>query len=137
MPARPAAVAARIRRLFAAPMLCAAGIAAAGASCPPTGPAYVLDEAKHGLGPKHHPIGRPLPDSENFNQPLHCVDNLWFYDRNGNRQPDPGEPRLFGSQRVVDCGSCHGESAEARTPQSASVMLRQDAATLCLVCHRL
>jgi len=134
MPMCPAAVMACFRMFCAALMLCVAGIAAA---CLPTGPAYMVDEAKHGLGPKHHPVGRPLPDTENFNQPGHCVDNMWFYDKNGNARADAGEPRLFGSQRVVDCGSCHGESADAKSVQSASVFLRQDAASLCLVCHRL
>lgn len=130
----------RVRLLGAALALCVAlgaGIASAGSGCLPSGGVYAIDEAKRGLGPGHHPIGRALPDSASFNQPGHCLDDVWFFDRNANGQPDPGEPRLFGPQRVVDCGSCHGESADNKSPQSASVFLRQDAAILCLVCHQL
>jgi hypothetical protein len=118
-------------------MLCLAANARAGNDCLTTGPAYLVDEAKRGLGPGHHPIGRPLPDSEAFNQPRRCSDGAWFFDKNANGLADAGEPRLFGPQRVVDCSSCHGESADAKSVQSASVFLRQDAASLCLVCHRL
>jgi predicted CXXCH cytochrome family protein len=136
MAVRPAAVMPCARLCFAALILCASGIAA-GTDCPPAGSAHVIDEAKHGMGPRHHPVGRPLPDVETFNQPGRCAEDIWLYDLNGNGRVDAGEPRLFGPQRVVDCGSCHGESADAKSPQSASVFLRQDAATLCLVCHRL
>lgn len=96
-----------------------------------------IDEAKFTLGPRHHPLGRPLPASAGFNQPDRCVDEILFFDQNGNGQPDPGEVRVFGANRQVDCGSCHGESLQAKSAASASVFLRQDAAVLCLVCHRL
>lgn len=89
------------------------------------------------LGERHHPIGRPLPDNPNFNQPDRCRGALRFFDQNHNGEADPGEPRVFGSGRLVDCGSCHGESPEVSRGAAASVVLRQDAATLCLVCHRL
>lgn len=107
------------------------------ADCQRSGASYAIDAAKLGLGPRHHPLGRPLPDTASFNQPGRCLDDVWFFDQNGNGAPDAGELRLFGSQRVVDCGSCHGESVDAKSPQSASVILRQDASSLCLVCHRL
>lgn len=97
----------------------------------------VIDEAKITLGPRHHPMGRPLPANASFNQPDRCVDEIWFFDQNGNGTPDAGEVRLFGGNRQVDCGSCHGESTLAKSAASASVFLRQDAATLCLVCHKL
>lgn len=98
---------------------------------------YALDESKLTLGPAHHPMGRPLPPHNGFNQPAQCVDNLWFFDDNGNGQPDPAEIRVFGINRQVDCASCHGESVSAKSATSQSVFLRQDAATLCLVCHNL
>lgn len=98
---------------------------------------FAFDESKFSLGPRHHPMGRPLPGTVNFNQPDRCVDEIWFFDQNGNGVPDAGEIRLFGSNRQVDCGSCHGESALTKSPASASVFLRQDAAKLCLVCHKL
>ncbi|CAB1369248.1 hypothetical protein [Denitratisoma oestradiolicum] len=101
------------------------------------GSPYVIDENKADMGPRHHPIGRPLPATGAFHQPTGCLEGLWFYDRNGNGSPDAAEPRLFGAQRVVDCGSCHGESPATRSAASASVFLRLDAATLCTVCHNL
>lgn len=98
---------------------------------------YAIDEAKLTLGPKHHPLGRPLPARPDFNQPDGCDGILRFFDENRNGEPDPGEIRLFGVNRQVDCGSCHGESSVAKSAESAGVILRQDAATLCLVCHKL
>ncbi|MBI2307719.1 MAG: hypothetical protein HYU78_10505 [Rhodocyclales bacterium] len=98
---------------------------------------FAFDESKYSLGPRHHPMGRPLPATASFNQPERCVDAIWFFDQNGNGLPDAGEVRLFGSNRQVDCGSCHGESSLAKSPASASVFLRQDAQALCLVCHKL
>ncbi len=98
---------------------------------------HPLDEEKLTLGPTHHPMGRPLPQAENFHQPDRCVDNIWFFDENANGRPDAGEIRVFGSNRQVDCGSCHGESTDGKSPTSGEVFLRQDAARLCLVCHNL
>lgn len=89
------------------------------------------------LGPRHHPVGRPLPHGPQFNQPTACGDSVWFFDMNRNERPDPGEPKLFGPQRTVACGSCHADSPDATTPTAASVFLRQDPQVLCLVCHRL
>ena len=98
---------------------------------------FAFDESKFTLGPRHHPMGRPLPATAGFNQPDRCADSFWFFDQNGNGLPDAGEVRVFGSNRQVDCGSCHGESPLAKSATSAAVFLRQDAATLCLVCHKL
>lgn len=98
---------------------------------------YAIDESKLTLGPNHHPMGRPLPAISNFNQPDRCTGNLWFFDENHNGEPDAGEIRLFGSNRQVDCGSCHGVSPNAKSAASSGVFLRQEAATLCLVCHNL
>lgn len=109
----------------------------ADATCNGSGEPYVFDARKSSMGPAHHPVGRPLPATQSFNSPTHCVDGLWFFDQNGNAQPDAGEIRLFGPQRAVDCGSCHGDSPEPKSAQSASVFLRQDASRLCLVCHRM
>jgi len=105
------------------------------ATCPDQ--PVAIEEDKVTLGPQHHPIGRPLPQTPQFNQPDRCAETIWFFDENGNGAPDPGEVRLFGIKRQVDCGSCHGESTQPRSAAAASVFLRQDAATLCLVCHRL
>lgn len=98
---------------------------------------HPIAESKRALGPRHHPIGRPLPDSPNFNQPDRCRGALRFFDQNHNGEADPGEVRVFGSGREVDCASCHGESPETTSAASSSVVLRQEAARLCLICHRL
>jgi predicted CXXCH cytochrome family protein len=98
---------------------------------------YTLDPAKASAGPKHHPIGRSLPATASFNQPNRCNEAGWFFDQNNNGLLDPGEIRLFGPQRQVDCGSCHGDAGELKTAAAASVYLRQDAGKLCLVCHKI
>lgn len=98
---------------------------------------HVIDESKYTLGPKHHPMGRPLPATPAFNQPDRCSGAIRFFDQNHNGQADPAEVRVFGALRQVDCGSCHGEAAAALPPSSAALFLRQDAATLCLVCHKI
>jgi hypothetical protein len=110
--------------------------AAADIACD-SGPPHVVDPAKRELGPRHHPFGRPLPAAPGFNAPDRCSEGIWFFDQNGNGIADAAEPRLFGPQRVVDCDSCHGDSADPKSLQSASVFLRQDASRLCLVCHRI
>ena len=106
--------------------------AAPGCGAQGNGDTYTAD-----IGLRHHPIGRPLPSSAQFNQPTDCGDGVWFFDLNHNGRPEPGEPRLFGPQRVVGCGSCHGDSPDAKSQAAASVFLRQDPNVLCLVCHRL
>lgn len=111
--------------------------ASAGTDCDGSAEPYVFDERKRSLGPAHHPNGRPLPATAAFNAPDRCVAGIWFFDLNGNAQSDAGEPRLFGPQRVIDCGSCHGDSPEPKAAQSASVFLRLDVSSLCLVCHRM
>ena len=94
-----------------------------------------VDSSPAGVGPRHHPVGKPLPRRAEFNQPIGCGDGGWFFDMNHNGLPDPGEPRLFGPQRVIECGSCHGDSPDAKTEAASSVFLRQDVSVLCLVCH--
>ena len=111
------------------------GTACAAAPC--SDQPVAIEENKITLGPQHHPIGRPLPSTPEFNQPDRCADTIWFFDKNRNGRHEPGEVRVFGVKRQVDCASCHGESAESKSAASASVFLRQDAADLCLVCHKL
>lgn len=97
---------------------------------------FVAVPAEHArLAVNHHPVGKGMPSEPTFNQPDNCGEGVWFYDINHNGLADPGEPRLYGSERFVACGSCHAESPDAATAASASVFLRQDARTLCLVCH--
>ncbi|MEO5660735.1 MAG: hypothetical protein ABIQ90_13215 [Polaromonas sp.] len=89
------------------------------------------------VDPRHHPVGKPLPRRAEFNQPIDCGNGVWFFDLNHNASPDPGEPRLYGPQRMIGCSSCHADSPDATTQAAASVSLRQDASVLCLVCHSL
>ena len=89
------------------------------------------------MGPRHHPIGRSLPQRADFNQPTPCGDHVWFFDLNLNGRPDPGEPRVFGATRLIACNSCHAASPDVKTETAASVFLRQDVGMLCLICHRL
>ncbi len=91
---------------------------------------------------KHHPTGTPLPRREAgnpFNQPDRCSGDLWFFDADRNGQLDDAEIRLFGPDRLVECGSCHGESAAAKNVAAESVFLRisNDGSALCLACHDL
>lgn len=110
---------------------------AGGAIAECTNQPYALEESKLTMGPAHHPMGRPLPPSTGFNQPNLCVDNQWIFDNNLNGLADPGEVRVFGLNRQVDCSSCHGESPDVKSLTAQSVFLRQDPKTLCLVCHNL
>jgi predicted CXXCH cytochrome family protein len=109
----------------------------AGSDCNGSGVWHAPEAAGRDMGPRHHPIGKPLPDTGSFGTPDRCLDGVWFFDRNHNGRLDDDELRLFGPQRVVDCASCHGESSGTKSKQSESVFLRQDASTLCLVCHKL
>ena len=96
-----------------------------------------VDTFRTDIGPRHHPVGRSLPRSEQFNQPTYCGDDVWFFDLNQNGQPEAGEPKLFGPLRVIGCSSCHADSPDAKSAAAASVFLRQDPNVLCLICHRL
>jgi hypothetical protein len=122
----------RIRLLFL--LGCLSALAQAAPDCG-QGAAFLLDAPD--MGPRHHPIGRPLPAGRDFNQPDGCIDGVWLFDGDRNRQADPGEIRLYGPQRAIVCASCHGDSPDRKSAASASVFLRQDASTLCLVCHNL
>lgn len=88
-------------------------------------------------GPKHHPVGRSLPDLPSFHQPDTCDRGIWFYDGNRNRQPDADEPQLYGATKIIACASCHADSPAPKSATAESVFLRQDASSLCLVCHNL
>ena len=89
------------------------------------------------IGPRHHPVGRSLPRGAQFKQPTYCGDGVWFFDLNHNGSPEPGEPKLFGPQRVIGCSTCHADSPDAKTEAAANIFLRQDVSVLCLICHNL
>lgn len=110
----------------------------ANSDCEGAGDSYQFDERKRSMdAARHHPTGVPIPMSDAFHAPERCADGGWFFDLNGDGLPDAGEPRVFGRHRVVDCGSCHGDSPDTKAADSTSVFLRQDASRLCLVCHRI
>lgn len=111
--------------LLAAPQFGAALECSVGVAPPPTEPD----------SPRHHPLGRSLPDSPGFNQPDACGEGIWFYDQDRDGVAGPSEPRLFGPQKTIVCASCHGEQPPADSPAARTVFLRQDASRLCLVCH--
>lgn len=108
----------------------------AGAALDCQSPAVLPPESIE-AGPRHHPVGRSLPDQPNFRQPDTCDRGIWFYDGNGNRQPDADEPQLYGATKIIACASCHADSPAPKSAAAASVFLRQDASNLCLVCHNL
>lgn len=121
------------RLLFVA--LCSSVVSLAlAADCGPFGPATAdgID-----MGPKHHPVGKPLPVNPAFKQPDACGEGFWYYDRNRNGTAEAFELRLFGDTPTIACGSCHAETPEPKSAAAASVFLRQEASTLCLVCHNM
>ncbi|MCB1886323.1 MAG: hypothetical protein KDH20_01840 [Rhodocyclaceae bacterium] len=85
--------------------------------------------------PEHHPVGRELPARPGFAQPDGCTDAFWFFDQDGDGQADDAEPRLYGPRRAVVCGSCHTDAPPDPGGVAFEVFLRQEPATLCLVCH--
>lgn len=105
-------------------------------AAPDCGSSALVAEAED-MGPRHHPIGRPLPGTPDFRQPDGCIDGVWLFDRDRDRRAAPGEIRLYGPQRAIVCASCHGESPDPKSEAAAGVFLRQDVSTLCLVCHNL
>ncbi len=85
----------------------------------------------------HHPVGRSLPAAVGFRQPDGCTEAFWFFDQDGDGRAGQAEPRLFGPQRAVACGSCHSPEPPAESMAASQSLLRQDPKTLCLVCHSL
>ena len=87
--------------------------------------------------PEHHPVSRNLPRTAGYNQPDRCGEGMWYFDQDGNGRPGPREARLYGPERTLVCASCHTDDPARDSPAATSVFLRQDASTLCLVCHNL
>lgn len=96
-----------------------------------------LPPESRAVNPRHHPVGRPLPELPTYRQPSDCSQGVWFYDDNQNRLADPEEPQLYGGTRLLACGSCHAQSDISQTATAETLFLRQDATNLCLVCHNL
>jgi predicted CXXCH cytochrome family protein len=91
-----------------------------------------------GASRKQHPTGVPYPaaDNQEFFRPNSLVDDLTFFDMNGNGIPDIDEIRLFGLGAKVECSSCHREHGDTPPPPQPNMYLRVSAALLCMVCHR-
>lgn len=85
----------------------------------------------------HHPVGRELPRRPDFSQPDGCTEAFWFFDQNRDGLPDEAEPRLYGPERTVVCGSCHTSAPPEEGGIAFEVFLRQEPQHLCLVCHSL
>jgi hypothetical protein len=105
---------------------------------------YINKEAHHRVD-MIYPVGEAAVLGD-YNVPGAELDDVRFFDRNGNAQIDTDEVRLYKVKDafVVTCSSCHREHERtpARTEHSESSVhedyLRGSnvASDLCIVCHR-
>lgn len=130
---KPLSIVRGASRGFAAAALSWAAVWPAAADCVIVAPA----PESYPASPGHHPVDRAMPQAGAFRQPDGCADGFWFFDQNQDGLADASEPRLFGSDRVVACASCHGDAPVPDSATASRVFLRQDASRLCLVCHNL
>jgi hypothetical protein len=88
---------------------------------------------------RHHPTGIAYPAARNqdYFRPTSLVDNISFFDENGNGVADLGEVQLFGIGGKIECASCHREHDGASPPAHPNMYLRLTTELLCMVCHRL
>ena len=101
----------------------------------------------YGNPKSHHPVGVSYPLGSNayphFNLPNGQGEDIAFFDRNGNGQPDIDEIQLFGTNvRVtVECASCHKAHGNLPVPDNASadlyLRIGNVGSALCMTCHRL
>lgn len=88
---------------------------------------------------RQHPTGvsYPLMGNQEYFRPTALVEDITFFDRNGNGVPDVDEVQLFGSTGKIECASCHREHGDAPPAPSPNMYLRVAGGALCLVCHRI
>ena len=98
----------------------------------------------------HHSVGVSYPlgpnGFPNFNPPTGKSadaqsDEVFFFDRNENGQPDSDEVQLYGTDvRVtVECSSCHkkhGDLLMPENPPNAYLRIANVSSALCITCHR-
>lgn len=96
----------------------------------------------------HHPFGITYPQhGSNFNPPTQQRGNVYFFDRNGNGQPDNDEIALFEKAGIlkVECASCHRPHGVAGLddpfpgPQlkasDSYLRTHQSQGDFCIICH--
>lgn len=93
----------------------------------------------------HHPVDINYPlslDAEPyFHQPDMQHDDVTFFDKNDNGQPDSNEIQLFGKNGTVKitCSTCHrnhGTTPEAaNSPRDAYLRVTVEGSALCSNCH--
>ena len=90
----------------------------------------------------HHAVGiKYLAAKPGFNSPNGQVNDIAFFDRNGNGQPDSDEIQMFGKSGVatIECSTCHKEHGDTPPPDVATRnhYLRFDntGSALCITCH--
>ena len=93
----------------------------------------------------HHPVGVKYPAGQDakpgFNLPNAHSNDITFFDKNGNGQPDDDEIQLFGGSSVatIECASCHrghgDASAPANTTRNHYLRFDNTGSALCTTCH--
>ena len=93
----------------------------------------------------HHPVDINYPlgsgAQEYFHQPDLQRDNVTFFDKNDNGQPDSDEIQLFGENGIakITCSTCHRDHGNARSPANAPrdayLRVTVKGSALCSNCH--
>lgn len=93
----------------------------------------------------HHPVGIKYPVGSNakpgFSSPSGHGNDIAFFDRNSNGQPDSDEVQLFGKSgaATIECASCHKEHGDTLAPAKAGgnpyLRLDNTGSALCVTCH--
>jgi len=93
----------------------------------------------------HHPVDINYPlslDAEPyFHQPDVQHDDVTFFDKNDNGQPDSNEIQLFGKNGTakITCSTCHRDHGTSRlpanAPRDAYLRVQVEGSALCSICH--
>lgn len=93
----------------------------------------------------HHPVNINYPLSLDaamyFHQPDMQHEDVTFFDKNDNGQPDSNEIQLFGTNGTakITCSTCHRDHGTARSPANASrdayLRVPVEGSVLCSICH--
>jgi len=93
----------------------------------------------------HHPVDINYPLSVGaapyFHQPDMQHDDVTFFDKNDNGQPDSNEIQLFGKNGTakITCSTCHREHGATRLPAGAPrdkyLRVTVTGSALCSNCH--
>jgi cytochrome c553 len=93
----------------------------------------------------HHPVDINYPLSLDaqmyFHQPDMQHDDVTFFDKNDNGQPDSNEIQLFGRNGTakITCSTCHRDHGTkplaANAPRDAYLRVTVEGSVLCSNCH--